>query len=77
MKLKNTTWFFWATLLLWFFTVGIWLHRLNDALSKFDPLFIIPLLQCNFVLFAIISGGIFFKEMRRATENAKYKPLTN
>ena len=47
---------------MWFITVGIWLYRLNDALSKFDPLFIIPLLQCNFILFAIISGGIFFKE---------------
>jgi hypothetical protein len=56
------TWFFYATLGMWFFTVGVWLYRLNDALSKFDPLFIIPLLQCNFILFAIISGGIFFKE---------------
>lgn len=56
------TWFFYGTLGMWFFTVGIWLYRLNDALSKFDPLFIIPLLQCNFILFAIISGGIFFKE---------------
>lgn len=54
--------FFYLTLIMWFITVGIWLYRLNDALSKFDPLFIIPLLQCNFILFAIISGGIFFKE---------------
>jgi len=55
-------WFFWATLLLWLFTVGVWLHRLNDALSRFDPLFIIPVLQCNFIFFAIVSGGIFFGE---------------
>ena len=55
-------WFFWATLILWLFTVGVWLHRLNDALSKFDPLFIIPVLQCNFIFFAIVSGGIFFGE---------------
>ncbi|GMH74401.1 hypothetical protein TrST_g2248 [Triparma strigata] len=55
-------WFFWCTLLMWLFTVGVWLHRLNDALSKFDPLFIIPVLQCNFIFFAIVSGGIFFGE---------------
>ena len=36
--------------------------RLNDALKMFNPLFIIPLLQVSFILFAIISGGIFFQE---------------
>jgi hypothetical protein len=35
---------------------------MNEALSLYDPLFIIPLLQVNFILFAIISGGIFFDE---------------
>jgi hypothetical protein len=44
--------------------VSVWLQRLNDALSKFNPLFIIPLLQCMFIFFAILSGGIFFKEVR-------------
>lgn len=28
----------------------------------FNPLFIIPLLQCSFIFFTIVSGGIFFKE---------------
>jgi hypothetical protein len=23
------TWFFWVTLIIWLFTVGVWLHRLN------------------------------------------------
>lgn len=35
---------------------------MNEALGLYDPLFIIPLLQVNFILFAIISGGIYFKE---------------
>jgi hypothetical protein len=51
-----------VSILLWLGTVSVWLYRLNDALSKFNPLFIIPLLQCNFIFFAIVSGGIFFKE---------------
>jgi len=26
-------------------TVGVWLFRMNEALAKYNPLFIIPLLQ--------------------------------
>ena len=55
-------WFTYVTIVIWMMTVVIWLHRLSDALKNFDPLFIIPLLQCSFILFAIISGGIFFQE---------------
>jgi len=55
-------WFTYMTVVIWFMTVVIWLQRLSKALETFDPLFIIPLLQCSFILFAIVSGGIFFKE---------------
>jgi hypothetical protein len=55
-------WFTWVTLIAWLAFVGVWLFRMNEALSLYDPLFIIPLLQVNFILFAIISGGIFFEE---------------
>jgi Protein of unknown function (DUF803). len=51
-----------VTIILWLITAGIWLSRLNDSLRVFDPLFIIPMLQCSFIFFAIISGGIFFRE---------------
>ena len=61
------SWFTYFTLLFWLVTVGVWLKRLNDALSKFDPLFIIPLLQCSFIFFAIVSGGIFFREFNGFT----------
>ena len=62
-----SSWFTYFTLLYWIITVCVWLKKLNDALSKFDPLFIIPLLQCSFIFFAIVSGGIFFKEFNGFT----------
>ena len=61
------SWFTYATIIAWILTVAVWLSRLNYALSKFDPLLIIPLLQCSFIFFAIISGGIFFKEFNEFT----------
>lgn len=41
--------------------MSVWLFRLNSALSMFDPIFAIPLLQANFIFFAIVSGGIYFQ----------------
>ena len=61
--------FLYVTLVLWFISAWIWLTRLNNSLSKFDPLFIIPLLQCSFIFFAIVSGGIFFKEFNTFSPN--------
>jgi len=58
----ENAWFTYVTLGAWLFLVGVWLFRMNEALSLYDPLFIIPLLQMNFILFAIVSGGIYFKE---------------
>ncbi|GMH51000.1 hypothetical protein TL16_g10034 [Triparma laevis f. inornata] len=60
-------WFTYVTIITWLLTVSVWLQRLNDALGKFNPLFIIPLLQCMFIFFAIVSGGIFFKEFSAFT----------
>lgn len=56
------SWLIYFTIVMWVLTVCVWLKRLNDALSKFETLFIIPLLQCSFIFFAIVSGGIFFRE---------------
>jgi hypothetical protein len=63
------SWFTYVTIILWIMTVLVWLKRLNDALEKFNPLFIIPLLQCSFIFFAIVSGGIFFKEFESFDSN--------
>jgi len=55
-------WYTYTTILAWLVLMGFWLYRLNDALSLYNPLFIIPLLQANFIFFAILSGGIYFQE---------------
>lgn len=57
-------WFTYATILVWAAFVVVWLYRMNEALSKYDPLFIIPLLQSNFIFFAVLSGGIYFEEFK-------------
>ena len=57
----------WVCLVGWLAFVTIWLKRLNDALGKYNALFIIPLLQANYILLAIINGGIFFQEFRGFT----------
>ena len=37
-------------------------RRMNRALQRFDAVFIIPVLQVIWILFSIISGGLYFKE---------------
>jgi len=58
-------WFTYVTVVSWILLMLFWLWRLNSALRLFDPLFVIPLLQANFIYFAIVSGGIYFKEFNR------------
>jgi len=55
-------WFTYIILLSWLVLMSFWLYRLNSALGLYNPLFIIPLLQANFIFFTIVSGGIYFKE---------------
>ena len=44
------------------FFLSIWLRRLMSALSMYDGLTIIPILQVNWTLCAIVQGGVFFRE---------------
>lgn len=60
-------WFTYVCLLSWLLLTSVWLYRMNEALSKYNPIFIIPLLQVNFIFFAIVSGGIFFEEFNTFT----------
>ena len=53
---------FYISLVLTVFFLCVWLYRLNAALGKYDPLFIIPLIQANYILFSISSGGVYFQE---------------
>ena len=43
-------------------TVGFWLYRLNSALGKYDPLFIIPAIQAGYIFWATLSAGVYFQE---------------
>ena len=52
----------------WVFFVAVWLYRMNEALGLYDPIFIIPLLQAGFIIFAIISALLWeFSRSSRAT----------
>lgn len=56
------SWFTYFALFAWILLVAVWLYRMNQALGLYDPIFIIPLLQVDFILFAIVAGGIYFRE---------------
>jgi len=55
-------WFTYFVLLAWLASTSFWLTRMNTALSMFDGLFIIPVLQVFWTFFSILSGGIYFEE---------------
>lgn len=58
-------WFFWFNLVLLMIFLITWLVRMQRALGKYDPLFIIPLLQSFYILFSTITGGIYFQEFAK------------
>ena len=51
---STSCWFTYATLAGWLVLTGIWLNRMEKAMGLYDPMFIIPCLQVNFIVFAII-----------------------
>ena len=56
------SWYLYVTIVLLASCGALWLYRLNLALASYDPLFIIPLLQSQYILCATLSGGIYFQE---------------
>lgn len=60
----------WVILVTWIIMVAFWLRRMDMGLAQFPPLFIIPVLQVFFVLFAIICGGVYFEEFLQYGTNA-------
>ena len=54
-------WFFYVTLAVLLVCMATWLGRLNAALCKYYPIFIIPLVQAHYIIFSILSGGFFFE----------------
>ena len=51
-----SSWYLYTTLVLLAGCGVLWIHRLNKALKTYDPLFIIPLLQSQYIVCATLSG---------------------
>lgn len=56
--------FTYFVLFAWLASTAFWLTQMNKGLSKFDGLFIIPVLQVFWTFYSIVSGGIYFEEVR-------------
>ncbi|MES1909937.1 MAG: hypothetical protein MHM6MM_002615 [Cercozoa sp. M6MM] len=49
-------------LILWLFAMSFWLYRMNAAIKKFNVMFIVPTMQVFWIVFCVLSGGIYFRE---------------
>ncbi|GAB4847390.1 hypothetical protein Ancab_026448 [Ancistrocladus abbreviatus] len=56
------SWFTYSMLLLFLSTAGFWMARLNEGLSLFDAILIVPMLQIAWTFFSICTGFIYFQE---------------
>jgi len=54
-----------VTLFGWLALVGVWLYRMNEALSLYDPLFIIPLLQVHLMMCIFVVNVILMLDIYR------------
>ncbi|KAF7819323.1 putative magnesium transporter NIPA8 [Senna tora] len=56
------SWFTYSMLLLFLSTAGFWMARLNEGLSLFDAILIVPMFQIVWTFFSICTGFIYFQE---------------
>eukprot|EP00241_Pyramimonas_parkeae_P017608 CAMPEP_0114292092 /NCGR_PEP_ID=MMETSP0059-20121206/8870_1 /TAXON_ID=36894 /ORGANISM="Pyramimonas parkeae, Strain CCMP726" /LENGTH=870 /DNA_ID=CAMNT_0001413703 /DNA_START=249 /DNA_END=2861 /DNA_ORIENTATION=- len=61
------SWFTYTILVVFVGTASFWATRLNKSLQLFPALTIVPLMQINWTLFSIVSGGMYFKEFEAFT----------
>lgn len=55
-------WISYFAIVFFLLPTAFWLYRLNDALSKYNTLFIIPLMQASYVLFGFTANALYFQE---------------
>uniref|UniRef100_A0A2P2M6I5 Probable magnesium transporter n=1 Tax=Rhizophora mucronata TaxID=61149 RepID=A0A2P2M6I5_RHIMU len=55
-------WFTYSMLLLFLSTAGFWMTRLNEGLSLFDAILIVPMFQIAWTFFSICTGFVYFQE---------------
>ncbi|THG08285.1 hypothetical protein TEA_006528 [Camellia sinensis var. sinensis] len=59
------SWFTYSMLLLFLSTAGFWMARLNEGLSLFDAILIVPMFQIAWTFFSICTGFVYFQEYQR------------
>ncbi|GMI04960.1 hypothetical protein TrRE_jg4548, partial [Triparma retinervis] len=60
--------FTYAVIFIYIVATVFWLYRMNEALRRYDGLFIIPVLQVFWLVFTIVSGGIYFQEFHHFSQ---------
>ncbi|CAA7061690.1 unnamed protein product [Microthlaspi erraticum] len=58
------SWFTYSMLLLFLSTAGFWMTRLNEGLSLYDAILIVPMFQIAWTFFSICTGFIYFQEFQ-------------
>ncbi|KAK2968836.1 hypothetical protein RJ640_028229 [Escallonia rubra] len=61
---KLHSWFMYSMLLLFLSTAGFWMARLNEGLSLFDAILIVPMFQIAWTFFSICTGFVYFQEFQ-------------
>ncbi|XP_043703411.1 probable magnesium transporter NIPA8 [Telopea speciosissima] len=56
------SWFTYSILFLFLCTAGFWMARLNEGLSLFDAILIVPTFQITWTFFSICTGFVYFQE---------------
>ncbi|KAK1320021.1 hypothetical protein QJS10_CPB04g00055 [Acorus calamus] len=56
------SWFTYSMFLLFLSTAGFWMTRLNEGLSLFDAILIVPMFQIAWTFFSICTGFVYFQE---------------
>ncbi|KAK4738297.1 hypothetical protein R3W88_001994 [Solanum pinnatisectum] len=56
--------FTYSMLLMFISTGGFWMARLNEGLSRFDAILIVPMFQIAWTFFSICTGFVYFEEYK-------------
>ncbi|OIT03210.1 putative magnesium transporter nipa8 [Nicotiana attenuata] len=56
--------FTYSMLLMFLGTGGFWMARLNEGLSRFDAILIVPMFQIAWTFFSICTGFVYFEEYK-------------
>lgn len=61
------SWYSWACLLAFLVAAFYWVRRFNKGLRYFDVMRAMPAMQVGWILFSLVSGGLYFQEFRGFT----------